>query len=150
VKNTGLRPRLQVSADGAGLVSRGGALLLTRTAAVTGLEAGLSAGLARWRAPRAVHDPGKIACDLAVMLALGGDCLADAALLRAEPACSARSPPIRSSRGWSVPWPPIRSGRCGRSAVPARRPGGGPGTWPALPRRARAGSWSPWTWTPRS
>jgi hypothetical protein len=32
-----------------------------------------------------VHDPAKIITDLAVMLALGGDCLADAALLRAEP-----------------------------------------------------------------
>jgi hypothetical protein len=85
VKNTGLRPRLQVSADGGGLVSRGGALLLTRTARVTGLDALLSAGLARWRAPRAVHDPGKAVLDLAVMLSLGGDCLADAALLRAEP-----------------------------------------------------------------
>ena len=52
---------------------------------VTGLDAGLSAGLGRWRAPRAVHDPGKIIGDLAVMLALGGDCLADVALLRAEP-----------------------------------------------------------------
>jgi hypothetical protein len=33
-----------------------------------------------------VHDPGKIIGDLAVTLALGGDCLADIALLRAEPA----------------------------------------------------------------
>jgi hypothetical protein len=32
-----------------------------------------------------VHDPGKIVTDLAVMLALGGDCLADVAVLRAEP-----------------------------------------------------------------
>jgi hypothetical protein len=85
VKNTGLRPSLQVSADGAGLVSRGGALLLTGTASATGLDAGLTAALARWRAPRAVHDPGKAVLDLAVMIAAGGDCLADAAMLRAEP-----------------------------------------------------------------
>jgi Transposase DDE domain group 1 len=32
-----------------------------------------------------VHDPGKIITDVAVALALGGDCLADIALLRAEP-----------------------------------------------------------------
>jgi Transposase DDE domain group 1 len=37
------------------------------------------------RAPRAVHDPGKIVTDLVVALALGGDCLADVAVLRAEP-----------------------------------------------------------------
>ena len=33
----------------------------------------------------AVHDPGKIITDLALSLALGGDCLADLAVLRAEP-----------------------------------------------------------------
>jgi len=31
------------------------------------------------------HDPAKVITDLAVTLALGGDCLADVALLRAEP-----------------------------------------------------------------
>jgi hypothetical protein len=86
VKNTAARPRLLVSADGRGIVSQAGGVLVTRTARVTGLDAGLSAGLARWRAPRAVHDPGKIVADLAVMLGLGGDCLADVAMLRAEPA----------------------------------------------------------------
>jgi hypothetical protein len=86
VKNTGRCPRLLVSADGAGIVSHAGGVLVTRTAGVTGLDAGLSAGLARWRASRAVHDPGKIITDLAVTLALGGDCLADIAMLRAEAA----------------------------------------------------------------
>jgi hypothetical protein len=52
---------------------------------VTGLGRGLSEGLARWRAPRAVHDPGKIVADLAAALALGGDCLADIAVLREQP-----------------------------------------------------------------
>ena len=33
----------------------------------------------------AVHDPGKVITDLALSLALGGDCLADLAVLRAEP-----------------------------------------------------------------
>ena len=55
---------------------------------VTGLGEGLPAGLARWRAPRAVHDPGKILTDLVVTLALGGDCLADVAVLRAQPELS--------------------------------------------------------------
>ena len=32
-----------------------------------------------------MHDPGKILADLVVTLALGGDCLADAAMLRAHP-----------------------------------------------------------------
>jgi hypothetical protein len=86
MQNTARRPKIIVSADGAGIVSQAGGLLLTRTLAVTGLDRGLSAGLERWRAPRAVLDPGKIIADLAVMLALGGDCLADIAVLRAEPA----------------------------------------------------------------
>ncbi len=85
MKNTSRRPKITVTADGSGVVSQVGGLLLTRALRVTGLDAGLSAVLARWRAPRAVHDPGKIIGDLAVMLALGGDCLADTAALRAEP-----------------------------------------------------------------
>jgi hypothetical protein len=52
---------------------------------VTGLGRGLSQGLARWRAPRAIHDPGKVIADLAAAVALGGDCLADIALLREQP-----------------------------------------------------------------
>jgi hypothetical protein len=74
-----------VSADGAGVVSQAGGLLLTRALRVTGLDCGLEAALDRWRAPRAVHSPGKIVTDLAVALALGGDCLADVAMVRAEP-----------------------------------------------------------------
>jgi hypothetical protein len=86
MQNTARRPKIMVSADGPGIVSHAGALLLTQTARITGLQAGLSAGLARWQSPRAVHDPGKIVLDLAVAVALGGDCLADIGVLRAEPA----------------------------------------------------------------
>src|SRR5437762_2074191 len=85
MKNTARRPKIAVSADGRGIVSEAGALLLTEVTRVTGLGAGLSAGLGRWRAARAVHDPGKIVTDLAVAMALGGDCLADVGVLRAQP-----------------------------------------------------------------
>ena len=85
MQNTVRGPKITVSADGNGLVSQAGTLLLAEAARVTGLGEGLSAGLARWRAPRAVHDPGKIFTDLAMTLALGGDCLADAAVLRTQP-----------------------------------------------------------------
>lgn len=61
-------------------------MLLTRALRVTGLHAGLSGGLARWQAPRAVNDPGETIADLAVTLALGGGCLADIAMLRVKPA----------------------------------------------------------------
>jgi Transposase DDE domain group 1 len=85
VKNTAYRSKITVSADGQGLVSQAGASLLLEAARVTGLGRGLSDGLSRWRAPRAVHDPGKIVTDLVVALALGGDCLADIAVLRSQP-----------------------------------------------------------------
>ena len=77
--------KIMVSADGAGVVSQAGGLLLTRVLGVTGLDDGLEVALERWRPARAVHGPGKIVTDLAVALALGGDCLADVAMLRAEP-----------------------------------------------------------------
>jgi hypothetical protein len=64
-------------------VSLSGAQLLVETARVSGLDVGLSVALERWRKPRAIHDPGKIVLDLAVMLAAGGDCPADASVLRA-------------------------------------------------------------------
>jgi hypothetical protein len=79
------RPKIVVSADGAGMVSMAGGLLLAETLRLTGLAGGLSAALGRWRAPRAVHDPGKIIADLAVAVAMGGDCLADIAMLRSQP-----------------------------------------------------------------
>jgi hypothetical protein len=85
VHPTSPRPKITVSGDGRGIVSQAGGLLLTETLRVTGLGSGLAQGLSRWRTPRAVHDPRKIIADLAVAVALGGDCLADAGMLRAEP-----------------------------------------------------------------
>ena len=85
MKNSARTARVAVSADGRGLVSQAGSVLLWETMRVTGLGRGLSQGLARWRAPRAVHDPGKVIADLAAAVALGGDCLADIAVLREQP-----------------------------------------------------------------
>ena len=85
MNNSARSRRVQVSADGLGLVSQAGAVVLWETMRVTGLGRGLSAAMQPWRAPRAVHDPGKIVADLAAALALGGDCLADIAVLREQP-----------------------------------------------------------------
>jgi DDE family transposase len=85
VKNSARGSRVTVSADGRGLVSQAGAVLLWETMRVTGLGRGLSQSLGRWRAPRAVHDPGKVIAGLAAAVALGGDCLADIAVLREQP-----------------------------------------------------------------
>jgi hypothetical protein len=84
-KRSGFYPRLAVDTAGSKVVSQAGGVLLTETAGAVGLDLELSAALARWRQPNARHDPAKIVLDLAVTLALGGDCLADIALLRAEP-----------------------------------------------------------------
>ena len=85
-KTTGLYPRVGVDARGAGVVSQAGGLLLTEAVRAAGLDAELSRALAPWRKRLARHDPAKVVIDLAVALALGGDCLADVAVLRAEPA----------------------------------------------------------------
>ncbi len=81
-------------------------MLLVETVRKTGLDQALSAALAPWRKPRAIHDPGKILLDLALAVALGWDCLADIAMLRAESASSARWRPIQPSPVWSTPSPP--------------------------------------------
>lgn len=75
----------RVEAGGESLISSAGGSLLVQTAQVSGLWQGLSRRLRPWRVARSVHDPGKTVLDLAVAIALGGDCLADAALLRAQP-----------------------------------------------------------------
>jgi hypothetical protein len=67
------------------LISSSGALLLKETIRVAGLDCGLSRALGPWRAPRAQHDPGKVLLDVATAVALGGDCLADLAAVRAQP-----------------------------------------------------------------
>lgn len=85
MKTIASRPKIVMSADGSGLISQAGALLLLETLRVTGLDQTLPEQLQQWRPARAIHDPGKIVADLAVSLALGGDCLADIALLRSQP-----------------------------------------------------------------
>ena len=84
-KRIGSYPRVRVEGGGRGVVSQAGAVLLVETVRKAGLDQVISAALAPWRRPRAVHDPGKILLDVALAVALGGDCLADVGTLRAEP-----------------------------------------------------------------
>lgn len=87
---TGLYPRLTVDTTAKRVVSQAGAVLLVATAGKVGLDRELSRALAPWRKQSAVLDPGKILLDLAISGAIGGDCLADVGLLRAEPAVFGR------------------------------------------------------------
>jgi hypothetical protein len=84
-KRSGFYPCPALDTAGSMVVSQAGGVLLTETARAVGLDGALSVALAPWRAPTAVHDPAKVLLDLAVTLAVGGDCLADIAVLRAEP-----------------------------------------------------------------
>ena len=71
--------------SGESLVSSSGALLMRKR---FGSRVWIVACRARWRRggrPRAVHDPGKVLLDVATAVALGGDCLADVAAVRAQP-----------------------------------------------------------------
>lgn len=67
------------------LISSSGALLVKEAIRVADLDRGLSRALVPWRSTRAQHDPGKVLLDLAAAVALGGDCLADIAAVRAQP-----------------------------------------------------------------
>ena len=78
-------PRPTIDGAGASVVANAGSTVLLRTAQTVGLSGALRDALTPWRRPLARHDPGKIVLDLAVSLAIGGDCLADLAQLRAAP-----------------------------------------------------------------
>lgn len=82
VKSTSSRPRLVVTADGRGVVGHAGSRLLADLAEATGLRAGFSEALAPSRSRSGGHDPGRVACDVAVMLADGGQAIADLGVLR--------------------------------------------------------------------
>lgn len=90
VKRTGIYPQPRVDTTKIAAVGQAGGVLLTETVRATALDKHLTAGLGRWRKPSATHDPAKVVLDLAIILALGGDCLSDIAALRAEPGLYAR------------------------------------------------------------
>jgi Transposase DDE domain group 1 len=68
---------VEVTADGAGLVSHAGAALLGQVADRVGLTRALSVGLAGLKQRRRGHDPGGVIRDLSVMVAGGGECVSD-------------------------------------------------------------------------
>lgn len=82
MQGIGLCPKVHVSADGSGVVGHTGARLLADLADATGLTAAYSAALRPLRPRGTGHDPGRVATDLAVMLADGGVAIADLAVLR--------------------------------------------------------------------
>ena len=73
-KITGFYPRVHVDTSRCSAVGQAGGVLLTETVQVSGVGSALSSALSAWRKPIAVHDPAKVILDLALSLALGGDC----------------------------------------------------------------------------
>ena len=77
---------VEVTADGAGLVSHAGAALLGQVADKVGLTSAMSVRLAGLKQRRRGHDPGRVVRDLAVMLADGGECVSDLGATRDQDA----------------------------------------------------------------
>jgi hypothetical protein len=82
VQRDGRSFTVEVKPDGDGVVSHAGAALLAEAADRLGLTRALSGALAGMRELRGKHDPGRVVRDVAVMLADGGDCLADLRAVR--------------------------------------------------------------------
>src|ERR671915_2085038 len=75
---------VEVTADGAGLVSHAGSALLAQAADKLGLTKALSLRLGVLKQRRRGHDPGRVIRDLAVMLADGGECVSDLGAVREQ------------------------------------------------------------------
>ncbi len=81
VKAKALAAKVEVTADGEGLVSHAGAFLLSELADRIGLTKALTEAMAPTRVRRSAHDPGVVLRDLCVSIADGGDCVADLGVL---------------------------------------------------------------------
>ena len=77
---------VEVTSDGAGLVSHAGTALVAQVAGRVGLTAALSSRLAAIKQRRRGHDQGRVIRDLAVMLADGGECVSDLGAVREQDA----------------------------------------------------------------
>jgi Transposase DDE domain group 1 len=78
--------KVEVRPDGTGLSSRAGTALLPLAAERLELTDALGWALGETRERRSAHDPGRVFCDLAVMLADGGRCVSDLVALGSQPA----------------------------------------------------------------
>jgi len=85
VKATKPPARFEVTCDGDGIAGHAGAALLGELADRLGLTAALGWQAGRSQTSRHRHAAGAVLRDLAVLLADGGDCLSDLAVLRGQP-----------------------------------------------------------------
>lgn len=145
---------LRVTGDGSGVASHAGLVLLRLLADRVGLTGALSVALAR-RGFWPIHDRGRVLGDVAVMIADGGEAIADIEVLRhqgevlgrvAAPATVWRTldgiaAALKKSLGRGPRRGRGRGCGCGRCCRHC----------PALPAAAACSTvWWCWMWTPRS
>lgn len=113
---------VDVRADGTGLCSRAGTALLALVADRVGLTEGLCGALADTRERRGGHDPGRVFCDLAVMLADGGRCVSDVAALAGQESLFGNVASVSTARRviQSVGQPELAGVRAARARARAR------------------------------
>ncbi|GIH20675.1 hypothetical protein Raf01_88470 [Rugosimonospora africana] len=155
MKATGSRPKIVVAGGGRGVVSRAGTRLLADLADITGLAGGFGDALGPLRQRRGGHDPGRVAVDMAVMLADGGETIADLAVLRNQPGLfgAVASDPT----AWRVlnsidaeALAGLRSARAAAREMAWAQRTETSGGCPCRPRPDNRSPRSCWTWTPRS
>ena len=113
---------VDVRADASGLCSRAGTSLLALVAERVGLAGGLGDALAGTRERRGGHEPGRVFCDLAVMLADGGRCVSDLAALAGQPSLFGEVASVSTARRvlLSVGESELEGIRAARAAARAR------------------------------
>ncbi len=116
------------------MVGHAGARLLADLADATGLTAAYSAALRPLRPRGTGHDPGRIATDLAVMLADGGEAIADLAVLRDQ--AEVFGPVASTPTAWRLLADVDETRTRLAARRPAPRPGKSPGCRPPRPARA--------------
>jgi hypothetical protein len=111
---------VDVVADGTGLSSRVGTSLLALTAQRLGLTDGLRGALAGTRMRRSAHDPGRVLCDLAVMVADGGRCVSDLAVLAGQGALFGNVASVSTARRVALSIGPVEIDRIRQARAVAR------------------------------
>ena len=143
-----------VATNGTGIVSHAGTALLRELAERTRLRAEYAAATDGLRRRGGGHDPGQVLVDLAVMLADGGEAIADIAALTDQP--DLQGPVASAATAWRVlaGIDQRRLGELRRAQAVARDR-----AWLARAEQTgrcrrrrvrRAGTWTTWccTWTP--
>ena len=120
---------VDVRADGTGLSFACGDLVAGAGRGAVGLTGGLSEALAGTRERCSGHDPGRVFCDLAVMLADGGRCVSDLAALAGQPSLFGEVASVSTARRVLL--------SVGERRARSHTPGAGAGAGAGVGRRGR-------------